>query len=329
MIDLFPNSTFFVQLAVFLAAVWVFNRGILKPVLLVLDARKEKSSGVLDETEVLEKSLADTLSRYEQTLQEAKTQAFQAKDEIVKMAREKEKQIVELARRENEARLSVLRSEIERETRDAQTLLSKQVPSIAALLAARVLRSIPVITALGAGSFALPALGFASETEAHGGGIPVSVLFHAINLLILIAILVAVLRQPVKDFFGNRQLLISQAVNAAQERRRDFAKRSREMEAKFSRLDQDIAALKHAILEGAALEKKDILDRAELFVAKSKDDVTRFAEQELKKAKAFLKQHVLALAFQNAEAELCQTFGNPEAERRFESKTLHDLEHTL
>lgn len=327
MIDLFPNSTFFFQLAIFLAVVAVVSQGILKPILKVLDLRRQKSAESLDHSAQLEKMLADKLARYDDGLREAKQEALKRREATLRAAASEEKQIIAAARKDSEEKLAEVGAQLQAEVEQAKARLGSDAQALAALLVQQVLRVLVLV--IGVSGATTSGVAIAEEHAVHATGIPMGIWFHSINLLILVAILVKLLRQPLKEFFAGRKAAIEKAVNAAEERRQAFAQRARAVETKLATLTEEIQRLKHDIVTSSEAEKRELIARARLAATKITENVALLAEQELQKARESLKQYALSLSFQLAEKQLEKTMARAEEERRFEEKVVTELRGSL
>ena len=83
-----------------------------------------------------------------------------------------------------------------------------------------------------------------------------------INLLILIALLVYYLRQPLKDFVHGRHLSIHGDIKKAQEQLRDAQARHEEFSAKLKAIDAEVSALHQQARQDAEATKARIIQEA-------------------------------------------------------------------
>lgn len=325
MIDLFPNSTFFYQLGIFLLVVLVLSKGLFKPVLALLEERKRRSTGTLQEAAALEAELEQKIARCEQVMQAARTRALTEREAIRQKASADAKQIVAAARLDSERELGALRDGLRSESAAAQSALDQMVGELSTHVVNKVLASILFIMIVFIGEMLLPSQGIASSTEHAEGGVPETLWFHVVNFIILVSGLVYVLKKPLRDFFAARSEGIAQMVNAAQIKRAEIEVRAREVNARLARLEDEAKSLQTSIVTGADAERRLLIEEAEKLAKKVRDDVLLMSDQELKKAKESLKAHALSLTFERAEAHLERNMNDAKLAGTFDRGRLGDL----
>lgn len=139
-IQLVPDATLLLHLALILIMVFVLNRTLLKPINQILAEREKQISGRLSEASALKAETEEKLSKYNETLHEARTdgyrllekeraEALKQKDEKLRVYRDEMSkniaQQVEATRKQEEA----VRAELE-----------TQAASISDLITSRILR---------------------------------------------------------------------------------------------------------------------------------------------------------------------------------------------
>ena len=139
-IQLVPDATLLLHLALILVMVFVLNRTLLKPINQILAEREKEISGRLSEASALKAETEEKLSKYNETLREARTdgyrllekeraEALKQKDEKLRVYRDEMSkdvaQQVEATRKQEEA----VRAELE-----------TQASSISDLITSRILR---------------------------------------------------------------------------------------------------------------------------------------------------------------------------------------------
>jgi F-type H+-transporting ATPase subunit b len=77
---LVPNATFFVELAIFLAVLFVIWRYVIPPVKKAMNERQEMIRGQIEESERARQRLQEAETRYQQALAEARVEAAKIRD---------------------------------------------------------------------------------------------------------------------------------------------------------------------------------------------------------------------------------------------------------
>src|SRR5262245_45104556 len=123
----------------FVALVPLVNRALLAPMLRVLDARAERTSGARKRAARLEEAVRDAIARYEQQVGDARRSAEGARREVLEEARRLAAEETGAARADAELELSRARGEVGAALADARRGLRGQATALAREAAARVL----------------------------------------------------------------------------------------------------------------------------------------------------------------------------------------------
>src|SRR5512134_1852561 len=112
---------------------------------------------------------------------------------------------------------------------------------------------------------ALPAIArSAEEVEAHGEGIPLAkMIFHGLNLAILLGIIAWFARKPIKDAIASRSLAIKKDMDEINALRKQAQDRYAEIESRLQGYDKKLAEMKSDAEREAAAEAREITARAE------------------------------------------------------------------
>lgn len=133
------DYTLLIQMANFLALLWILNRFIYKPILGVLDERKKR----LEESERIVNDLKDKTSQkweaYEAELQRAKLAATSEKERLKAEGLEAERKVLEEAREEAARIMNEARSKVEDEIRAAREVLRGQGEVLGMEIAEKIL----------------------------------------------------------------------------------------------------------------------------------------------------------------------------------------------
>jgi F-type H+-transporting ATPase subunit b len=137
MVDI--NYTVFIQLANFLLLIWILNQVLYKPILRVMDRRKE----ILDKAQEEVKSVQETIDRrmaeYEDKIRLAKTEAMGQKGDLAKEGAAAAKVITDKAKGEIAGMMGEFQAKLEKELTSARELLRNQSLRISSEIAEKVL----------------------------------------------------------------------------------------------------------------------------------------------------------------------------------------------
>jgi F-type H+-transporting ATPase subunit b len=179
-----------------------------------------------------------------------------------------------------------------------------------------------------AGILLAAAAAFASgEGEAHGGGgVPWGeIAKQAVNFAILVGVLVYFLRKPLSAFLKERAELMRKSIDDAANARAEAVRRLEAVDARLSKLSDEIAALNARMDAEAAAEAKSLHDAASSEIERIRRQAEFAGEQEVKKAKAELQQEAAALSARAAE-ELVRKSLSPEDQARLVRENIEKIE---
>lgn len=145
----------------------------------------------------------------------------------------------------------------------------------------------------------------AEASEVGEFGINTNILeANVINLAIAIGLLVYFGRGFLGKILSDRRSAIETAIKEAEERRQTAAAALADEQQKLAQAQQEATRIRTAAEERAVTTKAAILEQAERDIQRLRETVTQDVDTERAKAIAELRQRVVALALQKAEAEL-------------------------
>ncbi len=167
---------------------------------------------------------------------------------------------------------------------------------------------------------AFPLLALAQEHGSHAEeaaevGVPFTVTLQAINFFIFVAILVWLLRGPVRNYFTNKELNFKQALLKAETAKQAAITQKNEMAAKLNELNQSTEkALADAKIDAGALKAKMLQEATEMS-ARLKADAQRTAEFEIARAKTALREEMLVQSVALAQKMLADKMADGDQKR--------------
>ena len=157
---------------------------------------------------------------------------------------------------------------------------------------------------------------WAAESESEGGyG---GVIWGFINLGILIFLLYRLGRKPVKDFLRNRRESIKESIEKAQQTKEEVEKRYKEYSEKIANLDAHIEELHRALREEGEKEREMIIEEAERFAERIKEQAKFAANQEAKKVMEQVRAEVAELIVKEAESVIRKKLNDSDQRRLIE-----------
>jgi F-type H+-transporting ATPase subunit b len=133
-----------------------------------------------------------------------------------------------------------------------------------------------------------------------GAGEGQSLIWHAVNLALLLGVLLYFLRAPIRGFFATRRRDIEQNLERAQAVLREAEQRLAEWKGRLSRLDAEIQEIRRLAQERAEIEGRQILADAEAAAARIRRDGAAAVAQEERRARDALRREAADLAIELA-----------------------------
>jgi ATP synthase F0 subunit b len=166
----------------------------------------------------------------------------------------------------------------------------------------RKTRFVVYATLLILGAIAFPEAALAAEKANKWGSWLIIGRFF--NLLLVIGVLVWALRKPIAAFFDQRTRTIHEQLAEAQEARRAAEAKVAEIEAKMSRLDEELNEIKQSAEKEAQEEYVRLNTAGEQDVQKMVDRARQELEGLTRAAQKELKAHIAELSVQLAEDKI-------------------------
>lgn len=138
-IQLFPDETVFIQLAIFLLVLVGLNHFVFKPVLKLIRLRKERTEGEKGRLEELQEKTEGLVREYESKIVLAKQEGFKIKEGIRREGEALGQKVVQEAKQASLSQLEKIKKEIEKETEGATKQLEREAEVLSQTLAEKVL----------------------------------------------------------------------------------------------------------------------------------------------------------------------------------------------
>lgn len=134
------DQTLVIQLVIFLAALFLLNRLVFRPLLGVWDRREELTAGTLREAEEMTRKAESAISEYNEKLTEARAQATETRNELRQQGQNESSKMLISARDAAQAELEGARGTLESGVAKIRVDLQGEIESLAAEISDRVLR---------------------------------------------------------------------------------------------------------------------------------------------------------------------------------------------
>ncbi|MHB8137780.1 MAG: ATP synthase F0 subunit B [Smithellaceae bacterium] len=139
MVTVIPDYTLLVQMATFLALVFILNYLLYKPILSIINRRKKQLDELQNEITLFKSSVDKKAAEYDEKLNKAKTSASDLKKEIIVEGSQQAKSIVDAVRSEIPLMAQESQKKMDQEMEAARQILHGQSRKLSLEIAEKVL----------------------------------------------------------------------------------------------------------------------------------------------------------------------------------------------
>ncbi|MFQ5457722.1 MAG: ATP synthase F0 subunit B [Myxococcota bacterium] len=139
MLQILPDLTLLIQIALFLILIWAMNALLFRPALRVLEERDRQIAGGRAKAAALEAEVSSAMETYARGIREARAEGERVRARLVQEAASEEARIAEEGRAQTAESARSIRAEITRESAEARADLETRVREFAAMIAERAL----------------------------------------------------------------------------------------------------------------------------------------------------------------------------------------------
>jgi F-type H+-transporting ATPase subunit b len=138
-IQLVPDGTIFLHIAIILVMIFVLNATLFKPINRILEEREKRTRGRSGETGGILRRVEEGLSNYERTLREARAEGYRLMEQERASAMGERQHKLNAVREEVTASLGEEKEAIRVQTEEARATLAKDSRQLAADIGAHIL----------------------------------------------------------------------------------------------------------------------------------------------------------------------------------------------
>ncbi|VAV84192.1 hypothetical protein MNBD_DELTA01-810 [hydrothermal vent metagenome] len=307
------DITFIYQVIAFLIMLVILKQVLFKPILAVLEERKEKTENTFEGAASIEAEIEQGNEGFKKRISDAESKAQDERIAIRQAALEDQKVVVEDARTQLQSDIAKVKDEVAGNRDKVLEELMQEAPKISRVIAEKMLeRALPILLIVFT-TVLLPTLVFASS----GGGSPFNtdLLWKGINFIVLVVAIVIVWKKFLKKALEGRADDIRAQLAEAEIKRKEAEAKLAEYKQKESGFAAIIAEAEARIKKDAELEKEKIRAEAAAMVEKLKEQARYTAEQEVERARVALKKEAALLAMEMAKTIIAKEIRGDDQDR--------------
>jgi F-type H+-transporting ATPase subunit b len=139
-VDLIPDGTLLLHIAMILLMIWILNRTLFRPLNRIMESREKNKGGRSGEAEEILKSVEEKQSRYDAAMLEARSKGYEL------IEKERGKAVAKRSAKIGEIKDEVAqmteqeKAELERQTAEAKVSLAKEAEKMAEKISSNILK---------------------------------------------------------------------------------------------------------------------------------------------------------------------------------------------
>jgi F-type H+-transporting ATPase subunit b len=139
--------------------------------------------------------------------------------------------------------------------------------------------------------------------------------FKIVNFVVLVGLLVKFGGKPLKEYLANRHKTVKEKVEEADRRFKEAEALKAQYESRLAGLDEEISSFKKAVMEETEREKKKMLDDAEAFSLRIREQAKATYEQEMRDIRGKIKEEIARLTVEKAEQLVREKLGRTDHDK--------------
>ncbi len=133
------NYTVFIQIVIFLIAIYILNKLVFKPFINLVDRRDMLTRGAIEEAHELEDKVKALIEEYDVKLNEARAFAVEERNKLIQEGQSVAQEIIGEARNETGALLDEAKVKLEADTKEIKDKLKNDIDGLATDIASKVM----------------------------------------------------------------------------------------------------------------------------------------------------------------------------------------------
>lgn len=139
-VDLVPDGTLFIHIAMILLMIWILNRTFFRPLNRIIESREKNKGGRSVEAEEILKSVEEKQSRYDAAMLEARSKGYELIEKERGKAVAKRGTKIGKVKEEVAETTAQEKAELERQTAEAKAALASEAEKIAEKISSNILK---------------------------------------------------------------------------------------------------------------------------------------------------------------------------------------------
>ncbi|MGB7209973.1 MAG: ATP synthase F0 subunit B [Pyrinomonadaceae bacterium] len=140
-IQLFPDGTLFIHIALILIMIWVLNRTFFRPINRIIESREKHKGGRGGEAETILKDVAEKQGRYNKSMLEARSEGYEMIEKLRAEAVSERQAKIATAKEETAQAFADEKKQLEDQTAEARASIAKEAEEMSDKIVANILQA--------------------------------------------------------------------------------------------------------------------------------------------------------------------------------------------
>jgi len=140
-IQLFPDGTLFIHIALILLMIWVLNRTFFRPINRVIETREKQKGGHGTEAEALLANVSEKQATYDRELLATRSEGYELIEKERGLAIEERQQKIAGAKTETSEELAKQQDTVKQQAAEARTVIAKEAEVMAEKISSNILKA--------------------------------------------------------------------------------------------------------------------------------------------------------------------------------------------
>jgi F-type H+-transporting ATPase subunit b len=140
-IQLFPDGTLFIHIALILIMIWILNRTFFRPINRVIEAREKHKGGHGSEAEAILSDVNEKQARYNRELLAARSEGYELIEKERAAAISLRQARIAAAKNETAALLDSEKAEVQNQAAEARSIIAGEAEAMAEKISSNILKA--------------------------------------------------------------------------------------------------------------------------------------------------------------------------------------------
>ena len=139
-IQLFPDGTLFIHIALILIMIWILNRTFFRPINRVIDSREKNKGGQGSEAETILSDVTEKQAKYNQELLAARSAGYEMIEKERSEAVAARQAKILAAKNETASSLEAGKTRVKQQAEEARSLIAQEADAMAETISSNILK---------------------------------------------------------------------------------------------------------------------------------------------------------------------------------------------